>query len=103
MESITISLPKKMPLPVRISETGTRLRDWLQSLGFKFSDERYRLQLTGWDLTDHEFHYHFTILKGESSAAVKSGRKAGSDLDYYSGPAADEQLEHTLTDLSPDY
>ena len=102
MESITITLPRKMHLSVRISETGMRIRDWLQAIGGKFSNEKYRLRLTGWDLKNNEYHYHFTLIYGESSAAGTKERAAGADIEDYGGPATDPQAEGTQTDFSPD-
>ena len=82
MESITINLPKKMSLVRRISETGNRVRDWLQTFAVAFNDERDKLQLTKWELKNGEYFYHYAVIKGKVLSAGKVNIKTeDSDPD----------------------
>jgi hypothetical protein len=90
IESTIINLPKKMPLAMRISETGRQVRDWLQTVGKGFNDEKDKLQLTKWELKNDEFNYHYSLIKGKPLSASKvSMPDKESDLEIYDIPAID--------------
>ena len=103
MESITINLPKKMSLVRRISETGSRVRDWLQTFTVAFNDERDKLQLTKWELKNGEYFYHYAVIKGKVLSAGKVNIKGEeSDLDISDIPAAILENGGPPTEFSSD-
>jgi hypothetical protein len=67
--SITINLPKKMPLAMQVSETGRRIREWLEVSGSAFNDVGDKLQFTGWKLQKGEYLYHYSIIEGKGLTA----------------------------------
>jgi len=103
MESITINLPKRMSLVRRISETGSRVRDWLQTLTVAFNDERDKLQLTKWELKNGEYSYHYAVIKGKVLSAGKVNIKAEeSDLEPSNIPAGILKGGGSPSEFSPD-
>lgn len=103
MESITINLPKKMSLVRRISEAGSRVRDWLQTFTVAFNDERDKLQLTKWELKNGEYFYHYAVIKGKVLSAGKVNIKAeDSDPDISDIPGAILQNRGSSTEFSSD-
>jgi hypothetical protein len=75
METITITLSKKMPIGRRVLETGNHLREWVQDLHVRFNAERDKLQLEKWELRDAQYHYHYLILRGKELSAGKMNIK----------------------------
>jgi hypothetical protein len=67
--SITVTLPKKMPLSKRILEASKQISDWLDSLGAQLNDKKERLQLTKCEIKDDEFCYHYSIVTRLESSA----------------------------------
>lgn len=103
METITITLPKKMPIANRIFETGSRLRDWLQDLHVFFNDERDKLQLTKWELKNTEYHYHYFIIRAKTLSAGKVNIKSlGTRSITSEVPSNDRQEELPPPVFSPD-
>ena len=86
MENITITLPKKMPIARRISETGTRLRDWVQCLPGRFNDERDKLQFAKWEFKNAEYHYHYFIVRAKTLSAGKMNTKHMEQNSEFSEP-----------------
>ena len=78
MKSLTITLPKKMPLTKRISETSARLVGWLQTLGVELNDEKSKLQLEKWELKNGEYSHHYSFSKNKpSSVGEINSRRPG--------------------------
>ena len=75
METITITLSRKMPITRRVSETGNRLREWVQDLHVRFNAERDKLQLEKWEMKNAQYHYHYLILRGKELSAGKVNTK----------------------------
>ena len=69
-ESITISLPKDMPLRNRISEASKRLSEWLGSLGRTIEKMDDRLQLTQYKMTGSEHAYQYSIVNRKALSAA---------------------------------
>ena len=103
METITITLPKKMPIASRIFETGRRLRDWIQDLHVFFNDEKDKLQLAKWEFKNAEYHYHYFVVRSKTLSAGKvnimniEGKSATAEV-----PGNARQEELTPPVFSPD-
>jgi hypothetical protein len=63
-ESITISVPKRMPITERISELGRQLSDWLHSLNEPLNFWRDKLELTKCEAKGSEYIYQYAIRRG---------------------------------------
>ena len=63
-ESITISVPKSMPITERISELGRQLSDWLNSLNEPLHFWRDKLELTKCEANGGEHIYQYAIRRG---------------------------------------
>ncbi len=68
-ESITITLPRKMPLINRISEASRQIAEWLQTLNVPFKTEKYKLLLVKYELNAREFRYHYSIINHQGLSA----------------------------------
>jgi len=69
MQKLVVTLPKKMPLAMRISKASSQIREWLQIVDVAFNNEKDKLQLTKWELKNREYHYHYSIIKEKASSA----------------------------------
>ena len=81
-ESLTINLPRQMPVVKRISEVSNRISEWLQTQDRQFKSDKERLQLAEYERNDEEYIYHYSITarKGLSASAAKA-RISGFDLN----------------------
>ena len=103
MESITITVPQKMPLAMRISETSGRVREWLQTLVVESNEEENKLQLKKWELQNGEFHYQYSIIRKKKLSAHKVSRQTPDpELEFFDIAATQLQNVGRLTDSSPD-
>ena len=83
-ESITITLPKKMPLAQRISEAASQIKKWLQVLEVAFNSERDKLHLRKSDLRNNEYRYRYAVVRGKASSAGKMNiKKLESDSEIH--------------------
>lgn len=87
METITITLSRKMGIGRRVSEAGNRLRDWVRGLQVRFNDERDKLQLEKWELKNAQYHYHYLILRGKELSAGKVNIKQAEQRPAKSVPS----------------
>ena len=85
-ESITIPLPRTMPLVTRISETSRRIKEWLQSLAEGFNDEKDKLQLKKWELDHREFRYYYSIISRKELSASDVNNRRDSHISNTLGP-----------------
>ncbi|MFC1580131.1 hypothetical protein ACFL4N_04400 [Thermodesulfobacteriota bacterium] len=95
METITITLPKKMPIGSRILETGRQLRAWAQDFHVLFNDEKDKLQFAKWEYKNAEYHYHYFIVRSKTLSAGKVNIKNGESRTAPSeipGTALQEEL-----------
>jgi hypothetical protein len=60
-ESITITLPKTMPLTKRVSEVNLQLSEWIESLEPPFNVEKDTFQLRKFDQNENEYSYQYII------------------------------------------
>jgi hypothetical protein len=67
MESKTIAVSKKASLASRISETGKRVRNWLNVLEVPFDHAIDKLQLKKCELVHDHCVYHYGIVRGAPS------------------------------------
>ena len=105
MQKLVVTLPKKMPLAMRISKASSQIREWLQIVDVAFNDKRDKLQLTKWELKDREYRYHYSIIKEKASSASQvSSRRKGHTLDTSETPDSHCEIEDQITDvhLGPD-
>ncbi|MCJ7684338.1 MAG: hypothetical protein MUO68_08590 [Desulfobacteraceae bacterium] len=105
MQKLVVTLPKKMPLAMRISKASSQIREWLQIVDVAFNDERDKLQLTKWELKNREYRYHYSIIKEKASSASQvSSRRKGHTLDTSETPDSHCEIEDQITDvhLGPD-
>lgn len=74
-ESIIVTLPKKMPLVIRISEASKQITEWLQSFDKPFNCEKDRLHLTRCKHTDRGYSYRYSLVRRPALSAsdVKEG------------------------------
>ncbi len=76
MEKLTVTLPKKMPLAMRISDASRQIKEWLKTADITLNNERDKLQMTKWEIKNREYHYHYSIIEGNvSSASQVSNRR----------------------------
>lgn len=79
-ESITINLPKTMPLTKRVSEVNQRLSEWIVSLDTPFNVEKDTFQLRKCARNEKEFSYQYIISRdtrisgNASSSPYKFGK-----------------------------
>ncbi len=103
MEKTTVTLPKKMPLVMRISEASRHVRNWLQTIDVGFNEERDKLQLTQWELIDGKYHYHYSIInRKELSASAVNNRKGDQTLETYGTTDLQGDSEEVIADVYPD-
>ncbi len=100
-QSLTIALPKNMPLARRISETSRRINEWLNSFEVKFDDEKDKLHLNKMEIKNQEYRYSYSIIsrKGLSVGAVNS-RGDSYDIETPDNPVANLEIEEPLAELS---
>lgn len=100
-QSLTIALPKNMPLGRRISETSKKINEWLNSFEVQFDDERDKLHLKKMEIKNQEYRYSYSIIsrKGLSVGSVKS-RGDSYDIKTPDNPVTNMQIEEPLTELS---
>lgn len=60
-ESITVTLPKAMPMGERILGASKRISEWLESLEKPFNIEKDELLLTRYEQSDEDYIYHYII------------------------------------------
>lgn len=60
-ESITITLPKTMPLTKRVTEVNLQLSEWIESLETPFNVEKDTFQLRKCDRNENEYSYQYII------------------------------------------
>ena len=65
MESKTIVISRKMPLPKRISEVGEQVRVWVRGLDVPFNCEMDRLQLREFRIRNSDYLYSYRIIRGK--------------------------------------
>ena len=58
-ESLTINLPKSMPLGNRVAEARRQISEWLESLDKSFNHKTLRLKKI--EESDKEYIYHYEI------------------------------------------
>jgi hypothetical protein len=58
-ESLTINLPKSMPLGNRVAEASRQISEWLESLDKSFNHKALRLKKI--EETDKDYFYHYEI------------------------------------------
>ncbi len=76
MQKLVVTLPKKMPLAMRISKTSRQIKEWLKTAGITLNNESNRLQMTKWEIKNREYHYHYSMTEGKvSSASQVSSRR----------------------------
>ena len=92
-ESITIPLPRTMPLVTRISETSRRIKEWLQSLAEGFNDEKDKLQLKKWELDHREFRYYYSIISRKELSASDVNSRRESHLTKTPGPDSEDYVD----------
>ncbi len=68
-ESITVSLPRRMSLVMRISEASRQITEWLESFDIPFDDEKDRLQLAGCEHGDRGYSYQYRVVKRKGLSA----------------------------------
>jgi len=79
MKKLSITLPKKMPLSMRISDASRQIKDWLKAADIALNNERHKLQMTKWEIKNREYHYHYSIIEcNASSASQVSSRREGA-------------------------
>ena len=61
IESITITIPRKMPRTNRVSEVGKQLSEWLQSLEKPYNFRNNMLRLKKIEQTEKEYIYYYEI------------------------------------------
>ena len=102
MQKLVVTLPKKMPLAMRISKASSQIREWLQIVDVAFNDERDKLQLTKWEQKNREYHYHYSIIKEKASSASQvSSRRKGHTLDTSEAPDSNCEIEEIGADVYP--
>lgn len=69
LQSKTVTLPRTMPLTVRISEASKRISEWLRSLDKPFNYETDKLQLTRFERSDTAYSYHYAIINRKEFSA----------------------------------
>ena len=100
MQKLVVTLPKKMPLAMRISKASSQIKEWLQIVDVAFNDERDKLQLTKWELKNREYNYHYSIIKEKASSASQvSSRIKGHTLDTSETPASHCEIQDQTTDV----
>jgi hypothetical protein len=99
-QSLTIALPKNMPLVRRISETSKKINEWLHSFEVKFDDEKDKLHLKKMEIKNQEYRYSYSIIsrKGLSVGAVNSGGDS-YDIKTPDNPVASMQIEEPLAEI----
>ncbi len=76
MQKLVVTLPKKMPLAMRISEASRQIKEWLKTADITLNNESNKLQMAKWEIKNREHHYHYSIIEGKvSSASQVSGRR----------------------------
>ena len=100
-KSLTVALPKDMPLARRISETSKRINEWLNSFDVKFDSEKDKLHLNKMEVKRHEYRYSYSIIsrKGLSVGAVNSGGDS-YDIKTPDNPVPDMSFEEPLAEFS---
>ena len=58
-ESLTINLPKSMPLGNKLAEVSRQISEWLESLEKPFNHKTLRLKKI--DKSDKDYIYHYEI------------------------------------------
>jgi hypothetical protein len=102
MRKLVVTLPKKMPLAMRISKASGQIGEWLQIVDVAFNDKRDKLQLTKWELKNREYRYHYSIIKEKASSATQvSGRREGHTLDTSEAPDSYCEIEEIGADVYP--
>ncbi|MBL7177931.1 MAG: hypothetical protein ISS66_19080 [Desulfobacteraceae bacterium] len=102
MEKLAVTLPKKMPLAMRISAASRQIKEWLKTADIALNNERDKLQLTEWGLENREYHYHYSIIKGKASSASQvSNRREGHTLDTSETPDSHCEIEELGADVYP--
>jgi hypothetical protein len=74
METKTIGVSKKAPLVSRISETGRRVRDWLNVLEVPFDHAMDKLQLKKCEVVHDHCVYHYGIVRGTPLFSPENNR-----------------------------
>jgi hypothetical protein len=67
--SKTVTLPRTMPLTIRISEASRKISEWLRSLDRPFNHETDKLQLTRYERSETAFSYHYSIINRKEFSA----------------------------------
>ena len=102
MGKLVVTLPKKMPLAMRISNASDQIREWFQIIDGAFNHERDKLQLTKWELKNNEYHYLYSIIKWKASSASQvSSRRKGHTLDTSETPDPHCEIEEIGADIYP--
>jgi len=100
-ESLTITLPKNMPLIRRISEISRRINEWLNSFDVAFNNEKDKLHLKKIQIKSKEYLYIYSIIsrKGLSVGAVNS-RGDSSDSKTPANPVTNLEIKEPLAEFS---
>ena len=100
-QSLTIALPKNMPLARRISETSRQINEWLNSFEVKFDGDKDKLHFNKMEIKNQEYRYSYSIIsrKGLSVGAVNSGGDA-YDVETRDNPVANLEMEAPRDELS---
>ena len=100
-KSLTVALPRDMPLVRRISETSRKINEWLNSFEVKFDSEKDKLHLNKMEVKRQEYRYSYAIIsrKGLSVGAVNSGADS-YDIKTQDNPVSDMGIEQPLAELS---
>lgn len=70
-ESITITLPKAMPMDERILGASKRISEWLESLEKPFNIKKDELLLTRYEQSDKDYSYRYIINRSMKSPKEK--------------------------------
>lgn len=102
-ESITITLPKKMSLVMRITEAARQISEWLLTLDAALHEERGKLHLTKCELKNNEFRYHYSISQRKGASVGKINlKKKDDDPETLDVPSDLLQGQESLTNLPAD-
>ena len=77
METITIRLPRKMPLSHQLSEVKRQLSAWLESIEEPFDVEKNRLKLAQFEINAKEYFYSYAVISREDISASRANQMDG--------------------------
>ena len=102
MEKLAVTLPKKMPLAMRISDASRQIKEWLKTADIALNNERHKLQLTKWEIKNRDYHYHYSITESKASSASQvSSRREGRILNASETPDFHCEIEELGADVYP--